>query len=167
MDLETCVICVERSLVNVSSQERGAEWVLLRHRGEGQGCLAPRRHWVLQMRGKGVQFGGYRTAHPRFLDSVCVPTSTHSLRTSEPFWLNSLSARTRSCVPGLVDSSWSPLQGSLLPPCHQSPEGAISLSSHLGHKLSHQGLRSLACLLCLERGQGSVTQGRQNLWEVI
>lgn len=27
---ETCVACVEGSLVNVSSRERGAEWVLLR-----------------------------------------------------------------------------------------------------------------------------------------
>lgn len=58
LDLEqTCVIWVEGSLANVSSRERGADCVLLRHRGEGQGRLAPRRQSVLEMRWKEVQFG--------------------------------------------------------------------------------------------------------------
>lgn len=52
---------------------------------------------------------GYRTAHPRFLDSQSVFTA----RGLANPWLNSLSARTHSSC--LVDSLWSTLKAPFFP----------------------------------------------------
>lgn len=101
---------------------------------------------------------GYRTAHPRFLDSQSVFTA----RGLANLWLNSLLARTHSSWFG--GFSLEHPQGSLLPSCYWSLEGTTDLLSHLGCKLSHRGLPLLTLLGKRPRVShtGQTTYGRSS-----